>query len=178
MIFPLIASHNPCDQTIQDGPHGRRHAWTRRQPADPSRRGDSRDQNPAEPQSHQDPVPPIPQRQFAMPIRRTRRMPETARVPCRPRLTRYCRAKRSCPGVPPPGARQPFAGRRTLFAELAIQHHLLLAALQLRQVGHSYRSVVGFNTTQGVSFQFVWKMPLDEFPQVGIGRETPDLPLR
>ena len=101
---------------------------------------------------HQDPVPPIAQhvglpRRFAV----HGGCHETARVPCPPSTLTLVLPGQAV--VPPvfrlPGARQPFAGRRTLFAELAIQHHLLLAARQLRQVGHSYRSVVGFNTTQG-----------------------------
>ena len=75
-------------------------------------------------------------------------------------------------GVPPRQRAQPFAGGQTLFAKLAIQQHLVLAARQLRQVGHGHRLAIGLNTTQGVSFQFVWTMHFDEFPQVGIGRET------
>ncbi len=97
----------------------------------------------------QDPVPPS-ARRVGLPRRFTVHggRHETARIPGPP-STLECSSQVFVPPVfRRAGSRQPFAGGWTLFAELPVEQHLLLAARQLRQVGHRHWAAAGFNASQ------------------------------
>ena len=162
-------------EAIQDRPHATNKARIRRQPSYPNRRKAvvAANQGPAWSVLHRDTVPPGPRR-VGLPRGFTVHggRHETARVPC-PSLTLEFSSQAIMSLVLRlAGPRQPSRARGCCLpiwrsSSICCSRRASCA----RSVTATGRRSVSMRVKR-VSFQFVCKMRFDEFPQVGIGRET------